>query len=61
MTKDMAVVAELDPRVAVFAIGAACIVVLAGLALGYDVSIDVQESSMRLSKPCDAVPALCEA
>ena len=55
---DIASIASLDPRVAVFAIGAACIVALGGMALGYDVDLTVLGNGIRLSKPQGRTPLL---
>lgn len=39
MTKGIAEMAQVDPRVAIFAIGAICIVALGGMAFGYNVNV----------------------
>ena len=50
MVKVATATAGADPRIAVFAISAACVVALAGMALGYDVDLNVLGNGVRISK-----------
>lgn len=55
MNKELA---TLDPRVTVFVAGMLCIVALGGMALGYEVSFNVCDCAIRLSKSDGAAGAL---
>lgn len=47
-------VAGLDPRVAIFVMGALSIIALGGMAFGYEVDIKAFGGEVRLSKPTEA-------
>ena len=43
--------AALDPKVAIFMVGTLGIVALGGMALGYDIDLNVFGSRIKLSRP----------
>ena len=51
MTKSIATMAGIDPRVAIFTVAAMCIVALGGMALGYDVELNILGNGVSLSSP----------
>ena len=51
MTKSITTMAGIDPRVAVFTVAAMCIVALGGMALGYDVELNILGNGVSLSSP----------
>ena len=50
MSKAIAGLASIDPKVAIFAMGAWAIVALAGMTLGYEVDISILGADVKLTK-----------